>query len=65
MTRGAPPAEDRVPLGEPLLKVQDVAHLLRLPRSTVYELARRRHDPSRTCASAAPSATSAARSRDG
>lgn len=36
---------ERVQLAEPLLTARDVAELLRLPRSTVYELGRRQHDP--------------------
>lgn len=32
-------------LGEPLLTADDVAALLRVPRSTVYELARNRRIP--------------------
>ncbi len=39
-----PPAR-RVLLGEPLLTASDVASLLVVPRSSVYEYARRRHDP--------------------
>jgi predicted DNA-binding transcriptional regulator AlpA len=35
----------RVPLAEPLLKPEDVARLLRMPRSSVYELHRRQRDP--------------------
>lgn len=38
-------SDERVPLDEPLLKPEDVARLLRLPKSTVYELARRELDP--------------------
>jgi len=34
-----------VQLDEPLLRAADVAGLLRLPRSSVYEYARRRHNP--------------------
>jgi len=33
----------RVALGEPLLTADDVAQLLAVPRSTVYEYARRLH----------------------
>jgi excisionase family DNA binding protein len=36
---------DRVPLAEPLLRAEDVAALLQIPRSSLYELSRRRHDP--------------------
>lgn len=32
-------------LSEPLLKVEDAAELLRVPRSTLYELVRSRHLP--------------------
>jgi excisionase family DNA binding protein len=32
-------------LGEPLLTASDVARLLVVPQSSVYEYARRRHDP--------------------
>lgn len=34
-----------VHLDEPLLTAQDVSVLLRVPRSSVYEYARRRHEP--------------------
>lgn len=34
-----------VQLNEPLLMADDVAALLAVPRSTVYEYARRLHDP--------------------
>ena len=34
-----------VALATPLLTANDVAELLSLPRSSVYEYARRRHDP--------------------
>lgn len=33
------------PLAEPLLRVEDVAELLAVRPSTVYELSRRRRDP--------------------
>jgi excisionase family DNA binding protein len=32
-------------LAEPLLTADDIAALLAVPRSSVYEYARRRHDP--------------------
>lgn len=38
-------AMSRTPLSEPLLTVEEVARLLRLPRSTVYELTRTRRLP--------------------
>ena len=34
-----------VPLSNPLLTADDVAELLSVPRSSVYEYARRLHDP--------------------
>ena len=34
-----------VSLAEPLLTAEDIAALLAVPRSSVYEYARRRHDP--------------------
>ena len=36
---------DRTPLSEPLLTAEEVAALLRVPRSTVYELTRSRRLP--------------------
>ena len=36
---------DRTPLSEPLLTADEVAALLRVPRSTVYELTRTRRLP--------------------
>jgi excisionase family DNA binding protein len=38
-------AVDRTPLSEPLLTADEVAALLRVPRSTVYELTRSRRLP--------------------
>jgi excisionase family DNA binding protein len=38
-------AADRTPLSEPLLTADEVAALLRVPRSTVYELTRSRRLP--------------------
>ena len=38
-------ATDRTPLSEPLLTADEVAALLRVPRSTVYELTRSRRLP--------------------
>ena len=38
-------AVDRTPLSEPLLTADEVAALLRVPRSTVYELTRTRRLP--------------------
>jgi len=41
-----PPSDvDEVALDEPLLTAGQVAELLAIPRSTVYEYARRRHRP--------------------
>ncbi len=40
-----PPPADHDVLSEPLLKVEDAAELLRVPRSTLYELVRSRHLP--------------------
>jgi excisionase family DNA binding protein len=39
------PSASRDVLSEPLLKVEDAAELLRVPRSTLYELVRSRHLP--------------------
>jgi excisionase family DNA binding protein len=39
----APPSSVR--LAAPLLTADDLAELLSVPRSSVYEYARRRHDP--------------------
>jgi excisionase family DNA binding protein len=39
------PADTALKLEEPLLTARDVARLLAIPRSSVYEYARRRHDP--------------------
>ncbi len=41
----ATPPAGRVLLAEPLLTASDVARLLVVPQSSVYEYARRRHDP--------------------
>jgi excisionase family DNA binding protein len=38
-------ATERTPLSEPLLTADEVAALLRVPRSTVYELTRSRRLP--------------------
>ncbi len=40
-----PLLSSRLSLAEPLLGADDVARLLAVPRSSVYEYARRRHDP--------------------
>jgi excisionase family DNA binding protein len=37
--------DERAPLSEPLLTADEVAALLRVPRSTVYELTRSRRLP--------------------
>jgi predicted DNA-binding transcriptional regulator AlpA len=39
------PSSHRFSLAEPLLGADDVGRLLAVPRSSVYEYARRRHDP--------------------
>jgi excisionase family DNA binding protein len=36
---------DGIQLHEPLLRASDVAELLGVPRSSVYDYARRQHDP--------------------
>ncbi len=40
-----PLPSSRLSLAEPLLGADDVARLLAVPRSSVYEYARRHHDP--------------------
>ena len=40
-----PAARGRVDLAQPLLTAADVAELLGVPRSSVYDYARREHDP--------------------
>ena len=41
----APTARDRVDLGQPLLTAANIAELLGIPRSSIYDYARRKHDP--------------------
>jgi len=40
-----PAARDRVDLAQPLLTAANVAELLGIPRSSIYDYARRKHDP--------------------
>lgn len=40
-----PDRPDRIDLGEPLLTAQGISELLCIPRSSVYDYARREHDP--------------------
>lgn len=40
-----PDRRDRIDLGEPLLTAQRISELLGIPRSSVYDYARRKHNP--------------------
>jgi hypothetical protein len=58
-------ASTRVALDEPLLTADDVAELLSIPRSSVYEYTRRQHNPLPSIPSAGTVASTAAPSKRG